>query len=122
MDELIKSGQMLPRGPAKELTITQNGPITLDLSHPARRTDQCLQPVIAYIEAVTQVTNASHQQMNHIQGEFKILWDNLQRLLSHLPLAHAYSDIDMVEELIKASMECFLGMHYLIESECHARW
>ncbi|KIJ33117.1 hypothetical protein M422DRAFT_52570 [Sphaerobolus stellatus SS14] len=121
MDELIKSGQMLPRGLAKELTITQNGLIALDLGHPARCTDQCLQPIIAYIKAVTQATNASHRQINHIQGEFKILWDNLQRLLSHLPLAHAYSDIDTVEELIKASMECFLGMRYLTESERRAR-
>ncbi|KIJ24551.1 hypothetical protein M422DRAFT_274638 [Sphaerobolus stellatus SS14] len=89
LDELIKSGLMFPKGPAKDLTITQNGPITLDLSHPARRADQCLLPVTAYIQAVTQATNASHRPMNRIQGELKILWDDLQRVLNHLPLVHA---------------------------------
>ncbi|KIJ42707.1 hypothetical protein M422DRAFT_31252 [Sphaerobolus stellatus SS14] len=121
LDELIKSDQIFPRGSPKDLLITKTAPIPLEFDYPARQDTFCQAHVIKYIESVTLATNASHRKLNRIQGEFKLLWDDLHRLLSHMPLAHAYSDLETVQELMMAGWECMHGMRYLLEAERRAR-
>ncbi|KIJ34412.1 hypothetical protein M422DRAFT_263555 [Sphaerobolus stellatus SS14] len=105
LDEVIKGGDMFVPGVAKELPITKMGPLRLTMDHPARDAEWCQADVIAYLRSMMDTTDGNHSQMNRIQGEFKYLWDDMHRVMSHLPIAHVYSDLDTVEELLKAAQE-----------------
>ncbi|KIJ53888.1 hypothetical protein M422DRAFT_25604 [Sphaerobolus stellatus SS14] len=45
----------------------------------------------------------------------------MHMVLSHLPIGHVYSDLDTVEELLKAAQDYLHGMRYLVEAERRAR-
>ncbi|KIJ42880.1 hypothetical protein M422DRAFT_31177 [Sphaerobolus stellatus SS14] len=121
LDEFIKSGDMFAPGVTKELPITKTGPLHLTFDHPARAAEWCQADVIAYLHSTKETTNGRHRQMNRIQGEFKYLWDDMHRVLSHMPIAHVYSDLDTVEDLLKAAQDYLHGMRYLVHSERSAR-
>ncbi|KIJ43683.1 hypothetical protein M422DRAFT_47760 [Sphaerobolus stellatus SS14] len=121
LDMLINGAQMFALGSAQDLTISKRGPMALALQHPASNDMLSGPDLAAYLKAVSDAAFGSHRLVNRVQAEFAHVFEGLHRVLSHVPLAHAYSDLATVEELITAAQGFLSGMSYLVQCEHHAR-
>ncbi|KIJ47114.1 hypothetical protein M422DRAFT_45941 [Sphaerobolus stellatus SS14] len=121
LDSFINKEEILDSGSAKELTITKGVPRPAHVEQLAALEQHAGLEVKTYLQGIHDVTQESHRRMNCSQLEFWILFQCMQMALSHLPRAHAFSDLETVEELLEVGEEYIKGMRYLVKCEHRVR-
>ena len=122
LDQLLNGDSLAPRAPPNRLPITaKHGHSLYLLQHTSTREAVASAETRAYVEHLRYNSQTHHRLMNRAQSEFGVLFRLMTNSLSHIPLAHALSDLETVDELLTVVEEQVRAMRTLLNHERAAR-
>ncbi|KIJ50148.1 hypothetical protein M422DRAFT_44556 [Sphaerobolus stellatus SS14] len=120
LDQLINGDSLAPHGISCSFPISQsNGTMDLDVS--SMRLIWATPETVRYADDVDTLASNGHRRMNRSQVEFWELWRGMAVNNSHLPIAHSFSDLETVTELLKVSFRFLEAMRTVVAHERRAR-
>ncbi|KIJ46221.1 hypothetical protein M422DRAFT_46254 [Sphaerobolus stellatus SS14] len=121
LDLLLNSDLGHPGGSLLSLPIARLLTDEAELLHPAGERESADKEVQEYVAGLRKRTEMEHSFMNRIQQEFWLLVERTHFNLSHLPRAHAFSNLHAVEELLDANGRYLEAMRKLVKHERESR-
>ncbi|KIJ48476.1 hypothetical protein M422DRAFT_45396 [Sphaerobolus stellatus SS14] len=120
LDQLINGDSLAPHGISCSFPISQsNRPMDLDVS--SMRLIWATPETVRYVDDVDTLASNGHRRMNRGQEEFWELWRGVAVNNSHLPIAHSFSDLETVTELLEVSSRFLKAMLTVVAHERRAR-